>query len=94
MLLMRSSHDMADHNFITVLLSTVEQRLKEQSQGVYDFKALFSAAVDAETEGEAFRFNVADYIGPVRQAVVEGKGRGLVATRDISPGELVMAIKA
>jgi hypothetical protein len=35
-----------------------------------------------------------DYIGPVKEALVEGKGRGLVAARDISPGELLMAIKA
>jgi hypothetical protein len=93
-LVMKSSQDTTDHKSIKQLLSIVEQRLKEQSQGVYEFERLFRVASAAEIRGEAVRYDVAEYIGPVQQVVVEGKGRGLVASRDIAPGELVMAIKA
>jgi hypothetical protein len=55
---------------------------------------MFRVASAAEIRGEAVRYDVAEYVGPVKQGLVEGKGRGLVVTRDISPGELVMVVKA
>lgn len=33
-------------------------------------------------------------MGPIESQIVEGKGRGIVATRDIAAGELILAEKA
>lgn len=60
--------------------------LERQSlTGEYDFKKLFE-------RGKLFRDNFADFIGHVN--IMAGKRRGLVATKDIPPGQLLIASKA
>ena len=40
------------------------------------------------------RFDLADWIGPVAVRDIPGAGRGLVLTREVQPGELLLACKA
>ncbi|KAH7699132.1 TPR domain protein [Aphelenchoides avenae] len=44
-------------------------------------------------KGERF-LDVADYVGPVEVADIAGKGKGLVATEDVTKGTLLMVSKA
>jgi glutamine phosphoribosylpyrophosphate amidotransferase len=73
-------------------------RAREQQAGDYGFgamhKATLSAPRDAHGLQTVHRLDCADYVGPVRVEQVPGKGRGLVATRDVAAGELVLAVKA
>lgn len=73
------------------LFSKVKQRLLEQSQGAYDFPALYKQLLEHK-----YRLDVASYGGPfeIKPSLIPGAGRGAFATRDIQPGELVMADKA
>jgi hypothetical protein len=94
MALMRSSQDTADYLPIADLFNVMLERYREQSKGTFALKEMYQAGLAGEAKGEAVRLDVGDYIGPVKEALMEGKGRGLVVTRDVSPGELLMAIKA
>jgi hypothetical protein len=40
------------------------------------------------------RFDNADYVGPVHLVKIPGRGRGLITTRSVPAGELLMAVKA
>ena len=42
------------------------------------------------------RIDAADYVGPVttKQMLDKGGGRGIVTTRDVAPGELLLGVKA
>jgi hypothetical protein len=91
---MRTSQGTADYLPLTDLFNSMAERYKEQSKGGFTFREMFQAGLAGEASGQAVRLDVADYVGPVKEALVKGKGRGLVAARDISPGELLMAIKA
>lgn len=73
------------------LFSKIKQRLLEQTQGAYDFPALFRQLCNKKP-----RLEVATYDGPfeIKPSLIPGAGRGAFATRDIQPGELVMADKA
>ena len=66
------------------------QRLKEAQYGCYDFLSIFKHGLAVPNP----RHDVADFIGPVKEVGISGMGKGLVATRDISVGELVVANKA
>jgi hypothetical protein len=92
--MLKSAKNNDERKTYTALLKAAEQRCKEQEQGAYDFPSLFRKGADGELDGVAVKFDVAEYIGPVKEAVVEGKGRALVAARDIAPGELLMVVKA
>uniref|UniRef100_A0A915EAU7 SET domain-containing protein n=1 Tax=Ditylenchus dipsaci TaxID=166011 RepID=A0A915EAU7_9BILA len=65
-------------------------RLRESKTGEYDLVELYNLSVNKKVR----RLDVADYTGPVCIADVEGKGKGLVASRDISKGTLLLVSKA
>lgn len=64
-------------------------RMAESSDGIYDWTHLF----DLANEKPAQRLDVADYLGPVQVVGMpsKGGGRGVVATRDIRCGELLVS---
>lgn len=74
------------------LLDKCLDRLKETSDGEYDFPAMEEKA----RMHEVARLDHADYIGPVEilQCRDPAKGKGLFATRDIRQGELLLCEKA
>ena len=61
-----------------------DDRLKESATGVYNWARLFQ-----ESQRES-KLDVGEYTGPVEVQEIPGRGRGLVATRDIAPGELLV----
>jgi tetratricopeptide (TPR) repeat protein len=65
------------------------RRLKEVRKGDYDWKNLFERARLGAT-----RLEVADYKGPLKVTEMKnrGGGRGVIATREIKPGELLVSI--
>lgn len=65
------------------------RRLKEVRKGDYDWKNLFERASSGAT-----RLEVADYKGPLKVTEMKnrGGGRGVTATGDIKPGELLVSI--
>ncbi|KAH9833708.1 uncharacterized protein C8Q71DRAFT_859984 [Rhodofomes roseus] len=65
-----------------------EERLRENSIGKYDWARLFE-----ECQHDS-RLDAADYTGPVEVKTIPGRGRGIVVTRDVSAGELLMVSKA
>lgn len=68
-------------------------RLTEQTQGSYDWFALNKLA--NAYNGRQQISDVADYMGPVKVVRVNGKGggRGLVTTRPVMAGELLIVTK-
>lgn len=71
-------------------LGKTMDRLKEAQYGCYDFLSIFKHGLAVANP----RHDVADYIGPVKEVGISGMGKGLVSTRDIAVGELVVANKA
>eukprot|EP00760_Papus_ankaliazontas_P018207 PhM_4_TR17448/c2_g1_i1/m.88780 len=62
------------------------QRVRREQQGQYDFTRY---ARDSGPTPES------DFVGPIKVAFIDDdKGRGLVATRDIKRGELILAARA
>jgi hypothetical protein len=64
--------------------------LSEATQGgtgEYDWKSLW------QKELKDPRVDAAEYVGPVDISTIEGKGRGLRATRDVEMGELLLVSK-
>ncbi|TFY52583.1 hypothetical protein EVJ58_g9932 [Rhodofomes roseus] len=61
-----------------------EERLRENSIGKYDWARLFE-----ECQHDS-RLDAADYTGPVEVKTIPGRGRGIVVTRDVSAGELLV----
>ncbi|KAL5323956.1 hypothetical protein ACEPPN_008498 [Leptodophora sp. 'Broadleaf-Isolate-01'] len=70
-------------------MSRVQARLDEQDRGIYNFKKMHKASrlrppiIDCST-----------YVGPVEVRNIPGKGRGLVTTRSMLAGEILMCEKA
>ncbi|KDQ17931.1 hypothetical protein BOTBODRAFT_185344 [Botryobasidium botryosum FD-172 SS1] len=66
------------------------RRRIEESRGVYDWASLF---VDTKNSGE--RLDVADYVGPMKVVSMphRGGGRGVVTTRAVKAGELILVAK-
>jgi tetratricopeptide (TPR) repeat protein len=64
------------------------RRLKEVRKGDYDWRTLFERA-----RSGIIRLEVADYKGPlnITEMKTRGGGRGVVATREIKPGELLVS---
>lgn len=64
-----------------------EARQREQTRGLYDWIGLFKAC-----QVPGFRPDVAEYVGPVKVQSMQhrGGGRGIVATKDIKSGELLV----
>ncbi|KAH9937991.1 uncharacterized protein B0H18DRAFT_965005 [Fomitopsis serialis] len=75
-----STNNAEDANWIR----RCEDRLRESSTGKYDWAKLF------EESQRTSRLDAADYTGPVEVKDVPGHGRGIVATKDIAAGELLV----
>uniref|UniRef100_A0A915D845 Uncharacterized protein n=3 Tax=Ditylenchus dipsaci TaxID=166011 RepID=A0A915D845_9BILA len=65
-------------------------RLHESETGQYDLVKLYNLSAKQQVR----RLDVADYTGPVCIADVQGKGKGLVASRDVPRGTLLLVSKA
>jgi hypothetical protein len=65
-------------------------RIQEREKGSYDWIQLFR-----QGSMPSARPDVADYLGPVKVSNLEhrGGGRGIIATRDIKPGELLVRVE-
>ncbi|KAH7720739.1 SET domain containing protein [Aphelenchoides avenae] len=72
------------------LLASVTRRLDESCEGKYDIRRMY---MEAYREKRRY-LDVADYVGPVETADISGKGKGLVASKAISKGTLLMVSKA
>ncbi|ODN91341.1 hypothetical protein L198_05852 [Cryptococcus wingfieldii CBS 7118] len=77
--------------FVKMVRERAEKRLKEQESGEYDWVSIFRESLkDARME-----IAVGDYVSPACNVTqVAGRGREVMATRDIVPGELIMVSKA
>ena len=66
-------------------------RIVEQEQGIYQWAGMLEEARRGETNSDH-----ADYVGPIEVRVCEDPrcGRGLFATKDVEPGELLLVEKA
>ncbi|KAJ3184798.1 hypothetical protein HDU85_001477 [Gaertneriomyces sp. JEL0708] len=69
-------------------LSMTAKRMQELT-GDFDMVSLYKYGLSPRTPCD-----VADYVGPVAISAIKPKGRGLVTTRDVVPGELLLGIKA
>ncbi|WVQ81561.1 hypothetical protein IAT38_003685 [Cryptococcus sp. DSM 104549] len=65
-------------------------RRAEMQHGRYDWKAMF----DEVHKSAAPNLDVADFMGPIAVDEIPGKGRGLVTTRPVRAGELLLVEKA
>ena len=70
-------------------LVRIEDRLKEQNYGSYDFKSMHKAALHTPPS-----IDCASLLGPVVVKPSQGRGRGLFTTRDVVAGELLLCEKA
>ncbi|GAA5837330.1 hypothetical protein JCM9279_005655 [Rhodotorula babjevae] len=70
----------------------VERMLHESATGEYDWRQI----VKDEDAGVKHERSVGDFVGRITVAEIEGRGggRGVVATRDIKAGELLLVEKA
>jgi hypothetical protein len=78
----------------TQWIARCKQRIREQSSGIYEWATLFKEW-QMKYKRDSLpvpRLDIADYIGPVEVRVIveRGGGRGVVATRDIKCGELLV----
>jgi hypothetical protein len=66
-------------------------RIHQASAGIStaDMSSIFFAAANGTA-----RLDISTYIGPVAVRVIPGAGRGLVTTRTVKPGELLLCSKA
>ncbi|KAI6758424.1 hypothetical protein HG530_010664 [Fusarium avenaceum] len=70
-------------------LLKIDARLREQTDGAYNMESVVSSL--SKTGG---RPDVANFNGPTEIKNSPGAGRGLFATRDIQPNEIIMCEKA
>ena len=70
-------------------LFRTQDRLREQEQGQYDFKAMYAAA-----DCTPPCLDHASFYGHVEVRASEGRGRGLFTTRAVSTGDLLLCEKA
>ncbi|KEZ46367.1 TPR domain-containing protein [Scedosporium apiospermum] len=70
-------------------LEKCDERLKEQAEGVYDFRAM-ARSITAKN----IHLDNASFLGNVRIGESPVHGRGLFATKDIKAGEMVFCEKA
>jgi len=79
---------------VTNMVAKVRRRMQE-AEGVFDFFAVDTedterAQLDSVLDGEEY----ADFVGPIEVVEVAGKGRGVVATQEISKGTLLLCERA
>uniref|UniRef100_A0AC34GNU2 SET domain-containing protein n=1 Tax=Panagrolaimus sp. ES5 TaxID=591445 RepID=A0AC34GNU2_9BILA len=70
-------------------LKRATDRLAEQKDGNFDLKAMF-----VESKKTKAQLDVADYKGPIEIANAIGKGRGIIASKDIQKGTLLVVSKS
>uniref|UniRef100_A0AC34FWL2 SET domain-containing protein n=1 Tax=Panagrolaimus sp. ES5 TaxID=591445 RepID=A0AC34FWL2_9BILA len=70
-------------------LKRATTRLAEQKHGKYNFKAMH-----LESKKEKAQLDVADYSEPIEIANIPGKGRGIIASKNIKEGTLIAVSKA
>ncbi|KAH7711302.1 TPR domain protein [Aphelenchoides avenae] len=63
--------------------------LAEARTGNYDFARLYESSRRGQTD-----IDVADYVGPIEVVDIPGKGKGIVATRNLKKGTLLLVSKA
>uniref|UniRef100_A0A914YRG0 SET domain-containing protein n=1 Tax=Panagrolaimus superbus TaxID=310955 RepID=A0A914YRG0_9BILA len=64
-------------------------RLAEERNGKFNFKKMF-----LDSKKEKAQLDVADYIGSIKIAEIPGKGRGIIALKDVKAGTLLAVSKA
>ena len=67
-----------------------EDRLQEQDHGLFDFRAMHTAAVQKTLAS----LDIATYTGPITIQMTESSGRGIFVTRDVAAGDLLLCEKA
>uniref|UniRef100_A0A914Q547 SET domain-containing protein n=1 Tax=Panagrolaimus davidi TaxID=227884 RepID=A0A914Q547_9BILA len=77
------------NEFASKELKRATSRLTEERNGKFDFKSIF-----VESKKEKAELDVADYKGPIEIANIPGKGRGMIATKDIKEGTLLAVSKS
>lgn len=74
----------ADDEGVARWINRSSDRLKEAREGAYNW-------IEFLTESQTnFHPDVADYQGPVAVRPIQGRGRGIVATKDIAIGDLLV----
>lgn len=74
----------------TAVFARAQRRCAETSSGQFDFKLL-------QAEAKKHRpphLDHATYVGPVEVRKVKGKGRGLLTTKPVKAGDLILCEKA
>lgn len=66
------------------LSDRIANRLRERLTGVYDWPTLYKASEDGTT------IDVSDFAGSLSLRVIPGRGRGIMASRSIKAGELLL----
>lgn len=74
------------------LMKDVEKLNQQSKTGKYDLKRILSPRNGGPSE--FYNDDLAEFIGPVKIAECSGKGKGLIATKSIKSGEIVLATKA
>jgi tetratricopeptide (TPR) repeat protein len=78
---------LGDHPDAAQLLSKTEARLREQTSGVYDI-----AAIKNVISGKKPRVNAANFLSNTTvKPSTHSSGHGLFATRNLEPGDLILA---
>lgn len=82
-----------DSNEIKKCVKRLEKRVAEATLGSYDWLEVFQRGLD---KSPSARLDMADFVGPfeVVHMTERGGGRGVRATRDIAPGELILVEQA
>jgi tetratricopeptide (TPR) repeat protein len=75
-------------------LTRARVRLREQETGLFDVKSLSEAVVAAHTRKSISIADASDYVGPIEIVEIEGKGKGVIVTKNVKRGTLLMASKA
>ena len=78
-----------DNKYVRLELEAVEERLREQKTGVYNFREMYEQA-----KASPPIIDCATYVGPVAVRDSPGRGRGLFTTRPVKAGELLLCEKA
>uniref|UniRef100_A0AC34G5Z9 SET domain-containing protein n=1 Tax=Panagrolaimus sp. ES5 TaxID=591445 RepID=A0AC34G5Z9_9BILA len=78
-----------EHAFASEQLKRATARSCEERSGKFNFKMMHLESIKAAPE-----IDVSDYSGPIEIADIPGKGRGIIASKDIQKGTLLAVSKA
>lgn len=79
-----------NNNEVKIEIERAQARLKEFKTGNYDLTSLYIQAISTST----YKLDASDYTGPIEIIDIEGKGKGVVASRDLVKGTLLLVSKA